>query len=92
MKKLILLAALAAAPYAASAACSCACVNGQVRPICQNAYDPPPVCAPQVCQIVPPSVAPIQTPMVPPVGTSNCQQVQVFNQYTGQYQWRTLCR
>jgi hypothetical protein len=39
---------------------------------------------------VPPSVRPIPTPMVPPIGTRHCAPQQVWNGY--RYEWRTICR
>jgi hypothetical protein len=72
--------------------CVCRCVDGQVKAICQNAIDLKPICAPQVCQIVPPSVKPIQSPTVPPVGTKSCSQQQVFNPASGKYEWKSICR
>lgn len=74
-----------------NASCVCSCVNGQNIPICSNSIDVRPICPPKVCPIVPPSVAPINTPRVPPVGTSQCTQHQVYNSYTGRYEWRQLC-
>lgn len=71
--------------------CVCSCVNGQNIPICSNSIDVRPVCPPKVCPIVPPSVVPVNTPRVPPVGTSKCTQHQVYNNYTGQYEWKQLC-
>jgi hypothetical protein len=41
---------------------------------------------------VPPSVQPVPVPMVPPIGTTHCAPQQVFNQWTRQYEWRTICR
>lgn len=76
----------------ASAACQCVCVGGAVRALCTGALDLPPICAPQICPLVPPSIAPIQAPTIPPIGTQSCQQRQVVNPYTGQYQWRTVCQ
>ncbi len=76
----------------AGAACVCRCVNGEVKPLCQNAIDLPPICAPLVCPIVPPRVEPIMPPKVPPVGTSSCHQEQVLNPYTRQYEWKIVCR
>jgi hypothetical protein len=76
----------------AAATCVCRCVNGDVQALCSSSIDVPPVCAPRVCPIMPPSVAPIQAPQVPPIGTTDCRQAQVFNQRTGQYEWREVCR
>ena len=74
-----------------SASCRCACVNGEVRALCSSSLDIEPICAPRVCHITPPSIIPIQTPSVPPIGTSNCVQKQVYNENTGMYQWKKVC-
>lgn len=71
--------------------CTCECVNGEVEPICSNALEVPPVCAPRVCPIVTPSVQPITPPTVPPVGTSQCEEKQVYNDDTGEYEWKLVC-
>lgn len=81
-----------AATVPGRAACQCACVDGQVQAICQDALDIKPICAPQICQIVPPAVRPIQAPTIPPIGTRSCGPQQVFNPTTGRYEWQTLCR
>ena len=72
--------------------CLCRCVNGEMTPICSSSIDLPPICPPTVCPIVPPSVQPINPPVVPPIGTSQCQNKQVLNQRTGQYEWRVICQ
>lgn len=77
---------------AAHAGCSCECVNGQVQAICDSAIDLRPICAPRVCGIAPPSVAPVQPPMLPPLGTSSCAPQMVQNPQTMMYEWRTICR
>lgn len=76
---------------AASAACVCRCVGGEMQPICSSSIDLPPICPPTVCGIVPPSVAPLQAPTIPPIGTSQCRQRQVMNPYTRQYEWHSIC-
>lgn len=96
MPKLAYLALIAAAALVtlsgrADAACTCACINGVMQAICQNAIDLKPICPPTVCGIVPPSIAPIQRPRVPPIGTTSCRQAQVYNQATRRYEWRELC-
>lgn len=72
--------------------CVCRCVNGEMIPICRSSIDLPPICPPTICPIVPPSVQPINPPVVPPIGTSQCQNKQVVNQRTGQYEWRLICQ
>jgi hypothetical protein len=74
-----------------SADCQCVCMNGEVRAICSSTLDIEPICPPRVCPITPPSVEPIQPPRVPPIGTSKCVQKQIYNEYTGQYEWREVC-
>ena len=71
--------------------CVCSCINGKVTPICSNAIDLTPICAPQVCPIAPPSIQPIDPPTVPPIGTKSCTNMQVFNAYTKQYEWKLIC-
>jgi hypothetical protein len=66
-------------------------VNGEVVPICRNAIDLEPICAPRVCPIVPPAIQPIPRPIVPPIGTKTCQPEQVYNEYTRRYEWKTVC-
>jgi hypothetical protein len=76
----------------AFASCICRCVNGEMIPICSSSIDLPPICPPTICPIVPPSVQPINPPVIPPIGTSQCQNKQVLNQRTGQYEWRLICQ
>lgn len=90
-----LLAAIGASAVLSSpaeAACQCSCVNGQVQPICTSSIDIRPICSPRICPIVPPAVRPIATPIVPPIGTRTCRMEQVVNPYTGQYEWKQICR
>ena len=72
--------------------CVCRCVNGEVTPLCSNTLDLKPICSPQICPIVPPSIQPITPPTIPPIGTTGCQNQQVFNPYTHQYEWKLICR
>ena len=88
----LLLTCLAISSTNADASCVCRCVNGEMQALCSSSIDLPPICPPTVCPITPPSIAPIQTPRVPPIGTTVCRQAQVFNQRTGQYEWREVCR
>jgi hypothetical protein len=75
----------------AEAACACQCVDGEMQPLCTSSIDVPPICAMMVCSLAPPSVAPIQPMQLPPLGTSECAQHQVFNPAIRQYEWRTVC-
>ncbi len=71
--------------------CQCACVNGNVKAICTSTLAIKPICAPRVCDIVPPSIKPIDTPTIPPIGTDKCDLKQVLNEQTHEYEWKRLC-
>lgn len=92
MRQILFAVSLLMGIYDAGAACVCRCVNGEVRALCSSSIDIEPICAPQVCSIVPPSIAPIQQPRIPPIGTQSCRQAQVLNPNTGRYEWREICR
>ena len=89
---LLIVMVLTAWSAPSSAACRCACVNGTMQAVCQSNIDLPPICGASVCAIAPPSIAPIQRPTVPPIGTRSCSQQQVQNSDTGRYEWQTVCR
>jgi hypothetical protein len=76
---------------ATNASCICQCVNGEMQPLCSSSIDLPPICPPTVCSIAPPTVAPINPPTLPPLGTSECHQAQVCDQF-GNCQWQQVCR
>ena len=79
----------------ATASCTCACVDGQPRPVCTNSFDMQTVCPQSVCPLV---MAPVQVPqpsVTTPVVTGtqqNCADRQVYNPQTGQNEWRRLCQ
>ena len=73
------------------AGCVCKCVNRQVRAICSSSIDFKPICSPQICPIDTPSIKPVDSIIVPPIGTKNCTNKRVLNNYTGQYEWKVLC-
>ena len=75
----------------AMADCVCRCVNGQMQAICTSTLDIPPICPPTICSIAPPSIQPIPTPRIPPIGTTRCAPQQVYNPYTGRYEWKEVC-
>jgi hypothetical protein len=75
----------------AGAACTCACVNGEMQPICQSSMDLPPICPTQLCPLVPPKIEPITPPRLPPLGTDHCSPHQVYDPESGQYVWKELC-
>ena len=77
---------------AAEARCVCRCVNGNMQPLCSSTLDIPPICPPTVCQIRTPSLAPLPSLKLPPLGTTSCRQAQVLNPYTGRYEWKRVCR
>lgn len=75
---------------AASAACVCRCVDGEVRPICGSSADARPVCAQNLCPMVSPS-RPLDLYPTQPIGRPGCTQQQVLNPRSGQYEWRQIC-
>lgn len=79
------------APTSGLADCVCQCVNGQVVPLCDSTLDIKPICAPRICPITPPSVEPINPPVIPPIGTKTCSMEQVYNEWTGTYEWKQVC-
>ena len=76
----------------AEAGCVCRCVNGNMQPICSSTLDIPPICPARVCSVSPSRVEPVPSTALPPSGTTSCRQVQVKNPYTGQYEWKRVCR
>jgi hypothetical protein len=91
MRLLIFIFLLILAAPQSKAACTCQCVNGQMRPLCSSPFEIPPICPPTMCGIVPPMVQPIQPPTLPPLGTQSCRMVQVQNPWGG-FEWRQICR
>ncbi len=79
----------------AAASCSCACVDGQPRPICSNSLEVPTVCPPTVCPMTMAPTQPAQPAATSPVVTGTqqtCADRQVYNPQTGQNEWRRLCQ
>ena len=75
----------------AYSACTCECINGEVQAICSSSLDLPPICASRICPLVPPSIASLDSLTLPPLGTSHCTNMQVYNSYTYQYEWEEVC-
>jgi hypothetical protein len=90
MKKLLVIF-LFAFPGISAADCYCTCMNGENQPICENAIDLKPICAPKICPIEPPSIKPINPPTIPPIGTKNCRQEQVWDYNQNKYVWKQVC-
>jgi hypothetical protein len=91
-----LLAALMVASLSsyATAACKCACVNGQIEAVCQLQTDLPPVCAPRSCSAKPLHAALIaadKTP-TPKPAARQCHETQVLNPQTGAYVSKQVCQ
>src|ERR1700683_4174822 len=87
----VVLLGLAAISSPTYANCVCRCVNGEVQAICSSAIDIQPICSQGICPIATPGITPIQPLGIPPLGTTDCHQAQVYNPYTRQYEWKTLC-
>ena len=76
----------------AEAGCVCKCVNGSVQAICSSTLDLRPLCPPKICPLMAPKLQPLQPLTLPPLGTTSCQLKQVYNSWTGQYEWQNLCQ
>jgi hypothetical protein len=76
----------------ARADCVCRCMNGTMRALCQSTMEVPPVCGAAICPVVPPSVPPVESATLPPLGTSRCRNVQVLAPESGNYEWKRVCR
>ncbi len=76
----------------AHAACVCRCVDGTMRALCSNAVDVQPICPVTVCGMPPAAIAPIKPPRIPLPGTFQCEQRQVQDPVTLQYEWHRVCQ
>jgi hypothetical protein len=75
----------------AAANCSCECVNGHTEALCTSTIDLKPLCSTNLCPLAPPSVKPLDSVALPPLGTSSCSQEQVLNPQTHLYEWQRVC-
>ena len=73
------------------AGCYCACMNGVNQPFCESTLDLPPLCPPRICPIETPSIEPLPSLDLPPIGTTYCEEEQVYDDYEGRYVWREVC-
>jgi hypothetical protein len=70
------------------AGCSCACVDGQMRPACSNSYDIAPICPSTTCArsttsgLGPPPLA---------GSRSSCRDQQVCDNFQ-RCEWKTVCK
>src|SRR6516165_7957828 len=87
----LVLALLAIPISTARAGCTCQCVNEAMQPLCDSAIDLPPLCPPTLCPLMSPSLAPLNPPTLPPLGTSECHQARVCDQF-GNCRWQQVCR
>ncbi len=76
----------------AHAACVCRCVDGTMRALCSSTIDIVPICPAIGCGIPPAAIAPIKPARIPPLGTVQCEQHQVLNPATHQYEWHRVCQ
>ncbi len=76
----------------AHASCVCRCVEGHMRALCSTTLDIPPICPATICVIPPPAIAPLKPARIPPLGTFQCEQRQVLNPATQQYEWHQVCQ
>ena len=75
----------------AEAACRCLCVDGQMQPICERMTDIPPICPLMQCPLGRSvQIAPLNTPVLPPVGTSECHPSWICDR-SRKCWWEQLC-
>jgi hypothetical protein len=69
------------------------CSSGTCRQlqVCDGPIDLPTIRPPAVSPIAPPSIPPIPQPMIPPLGTSECHQAQLCDNF-GRCRWQPVCR
>ena len=92
MRTMLTAAALMLAANFAHAGCTCTCVDGEVKALCTNKLELPPLCAPRMCPTPPPQLKPLDQPQLPPLGTKACTNEQVLNPVTNKYEWRRVCK
>ena len=71
---------------AANAACTCQCVDGQMQPLCDDAFvNKPIVCKPAIC---PPPRPAVSRPVIAPEG---CRQARVCDGGSN-CRWELVCQ
>ena len=73
------------------ASCVCACVDGEMRALCTSTLDLEPFCM-GICPLTNPSIKPLDSLELPPLGTTNCTNRQVYNSWTKKYEWERVCQ
>ena len=92
--KILLVVALLIAfffPYKANAYCYCACLDGKNQSICTSVYEFK-NCPRMTCPKERYSYEPLPSQKLNPYGTTSCRQAQVWNHWTGRYEWERVCR
>lgn len=59
--------------------------------VCDSPIDIPAIPMPSISPIPPPSITPIPQPVVPPIGTTQCRQAYLCDNF-GRCTWQTVCR
>ncbi len=77
-------------PLKANAYCKCACLDGKNQSICTSVYEFK-NCPVMTCPFERNSYQPLQSQKLKPYGTSSCRQAQVWNSWTGRYEWERVC-
>lgn len=76
----------------ANAKCVCKCVNGKIEAIYDNILDLPSIYPLTLCPLLTPKLALLKVLSLPPIGTTECKEEQVYNSYLGDYEWKEICR
>ena len=77
-------------PYKANASCRCACLDGKNQSICTSVYEFK-NCPVMTCPFERNSYQPLPSQKLKPYGTTSCRQAQVWNSWTGRYEWERVC-
>lgn len=92
---LFMIACVLVTPLQVIAACRWTwdCSRGPCRQVqvCDDSLDMPTIRPPAIAPIPPPSIAPIPPPTLPPLGTSQCRQAYLCDNF-GRCHWETVCR
>jgi hypothetical protein len=90
----LLLAAtlVASLSTAASAACKCSCVEGQIEPVCSTNSELPPACSARACTVKPTRAALVSLDKSDLSNKGQCRETLVLNQQTGAYVPKKVCQ
>jgi hypothetical protein len=83
---------VASLPTAASAACKCSCVGGQIEPVCSTNAELPPACSARTCTVKPTRASLVSLDKSDLSNKGQCQETLVLNPQTGAYVPKKVCQ